>query len=455
MPEQSSAWVIVVGAGIAGLTAAHFLAKADIRVKVLEASGRVGGRMITDAVSGFTVDCGAQFLSSEYPLLRSIVREIGLQESPRPTSPWNAIVRQGKICRIRAGNPLHVLASGLLGPASWMKLGWQLWRQRSALASLPLNDYSQWSGFDTESISSWANRTLDSPALEYIFEPMLQGFYFQEPEETSLALGLILFAFGSRRARTLALSGGMGAIPEAIAARLDVALHASVRSMTCDGDSVVVATDAARIEAEHVILAIPAHEAKRLYRSDDEITNRLMAVPYSSTINIAVVAGSGFHLPEPLKDVYGLLVPRQERRQIAAICIEKNKYRGGGQEGQLLNILLCHASAMAMMALPDDEIVAAATEEAEKFLPGLTAQIRAARLYRWEYAEPYSQVGRAREIAEYRSSGRALDRRVWLAGDFMSMPFNEGAAESGKWAADAICKQLAKNSREARMTVPS
>ncbi len=444
MPENRSAKVIVVGAGIAGLTAAHFLAKAGIRVKVVEASGRVGGRMITDVVNGFPVDCGAQFLSSEYSLLRSLVQDVGLQDSLRTTSPWNAIAREGKICRLRASHPFYAMTSGLLGPSVWMKLGWHLWRLNSELESLPLNNYSQWSGLDLESVSSWANRTIGPSIIEYLFEPILHGFYFQEPEDTSLALGLMLLAFGSRGARTLSLSSGLGSLPEAIAARLDVALHSPVRSITSDGNSVTINTGTARMEAEYAILAIPAHEAKRLYLGGDDTANRLMAVPYSATINIAIVTASGFRLSKPLKDVYGLLILRRERRHIAAICIEANKNNECASRGQLLNILLCHASAMAMMALPDDEIVAAVVEEAENYLPGLSAQIATTRLYRWKQAEPCSPIGRAKDIAQYRNNP-PLDRRIWLAGDSMSMPFTEGAAESGKWAADEICKRVARN----------
>jgi len=439
-----SAQVIVVGAGIAGLTAAHCLAKAGIRVKVLEAAGRVGGRMITDTVNGFQVDGGAQFLSSGYSLLDSLAAEVGLQASLRATSPWNAIMRQGRICRIRAGNTLQPPASGLLSPSSWIRLGWQLTRLGSTLRSLPLNDYSQWSGFDLESVSSWASRTLGPPVVEYLFEPLLHGFYFQEPEETSLALGSTLLAFASRGGRTLALAGGMGALPEAIAARLDVALDSPVRSIECGADSsVVITTDASRMKAEFAILAIPAPEAKRLYLTDDDSATRLMAVSYSATICIAIVTGSGFRLPLALREVYGLLVPRMERRHIAAICMEANKNRGCAPDGQLLNILLCRESAVTMMALPDDEIVAAVAQEAEAYLHGLSAQIKTARLYRWKHAEPYSHVGRAKDIAQYRKSEQAPERRVWLAGDYMSMPFTEGAAESGKWAADEICRIMA------------
>ena len=74
--------VMIIGAGIAGVTAAYYLTKAGISVKVLEESGRVSGRMTTDAVNGCLVDCGAQFLSSEYHLLPSLAAEVGGGFSP-------------------------------------------------------------------------------------------------------------------------------------------------------------------------------------------------------------------------------------------------------------------------------------------------------------------------------------------------------------------------------------
>jgi oxygen-dependent protoporphyrinogen oxidase len=196
------------------------------------------------------------------------------------------------------------------------------------------------------------------------------------------------------------------------------------------------------MEAEYAILATPASEAKRLYLTDDDVATRLMAVSYSASICIAIVTGSGFRLPLALREVYGLLIPRRERRHIAAICIEGNKNRACAPGGQLLNILLCHASATAMMALPDDEVVTFALKEADEYLPGLSTRIATARLYRWRQAEPLSHVGRARDIAQYRQDERSLQRRVWLAGDYMSMPFTEGAAEAGKWAAGEICKRV-------------
>jgi protoporphyrinogen/coproporphyrinogen III oxidase len=445
MSTTPSPQVIVVGAGIAGLTAAHFLAKAGVGVKVLEASGRVGGRMTTDAVDGFLIDRGAQFLSSEYRLLLSLAAECGLQNQLRTTSPWGAIVRGGKICRMRADRPYHPMTSGLLGLTAWTRLAWRCWQLRHSLNSLPLGDYSQWASFDNESVASWAHRKIDASVNEYLLEPLLHGLYFQEPEETSLSLSLALLAFGFRRAQTRTLSGGIGTLPEAMASRLnDVVLDTPVMSIESDADSVTVATGTSRMKADFVILATPAPEAQHLYFGSDGIARRLMETGYSTTINIAVMTNAGFRLPESLKAVYGLFFPRLERMNIAAVGIESNKNQACASEGQLLNIMLSNAASRSMMAMADDALINSVVLEAEKFFPGLSAQIATTRIYRWNQAMPYSAVGRSKDLRQYRKNCRPLDQRVLLAGDYMSMPFTEGAAESGKWAAERICEAPSK-----------
>ncbi|WP_282702254.1 NAD(P)/FAD-dependent oxidoreductase [Streptomyces sp. CC219B] len=62
--------VVVVGAGVAGLSAAHRLTSAGVRTAVLEAAHGVGGRMSTEKVDGFRLDRIGQLLSTSYPQLR-------------------------------------------------------------------------------------------------------------------------------------------------------------------------------------------------------------------------------------------------------------------------------------------------------------------------------------------------------------------------------------------------
>ncbi|MFH9263698.1 NAD(P)/FAD-dependent oxidoreductase [Streptomyces sp. NPDC017546] len=61
--------VIIIGAGIAGLSAAHLLIRAGLDVRVLEASPRVGGRLATDEVDGFRLDRLGPLLHTSWPEL--------------------------------------------------------------------------------------------------------------------------------------------------------------------------------------------------------------------------------------------------------------------------------------------------------------------------------------------------------------------------------------------------
>ena len=72
--------IAVIGAGVAGLTAAGALARAGRNVRCLEASGRVGGRILTihDPLSPLPVEMGAEFIHGLPPETWSIVAEAGL-----------------------------------------------------------------------------------------------------------------------------------------------------------------------------------------------------------------------------------------------------------------------------------------------------------------------------------------------------------------------------------------
>ncbi len=63
------------------------------------------------------------------------------------------------------------------------------------------------------------------------------------------------------------------------------------------------------------------------------------------------------------------------------------------------------------------------------------------RVYRWREAVARLPVGRARNVAQYRS-GVNRSTKVFLAGDYMGLPYTDGAAETGQWAAAALLKTL-------------
>jgi monoamine oxidase len=75
--------VVIVGAGMAGLTAARALAEAGLRVLVVEAQERIGGRILTQHVGGEALELGAEFIHGRPPELWALIDEAGLETYER------------------------------------------------------------------------------------------------------------------------------------------------------------------------------------------------------------------------------------------------------------------------------------------------------------------------------------------------------------------------------------
>ena len=435
--------VLVIGAGIAGLTAAFVLHQRGVSVRVLESTARVGGRMTTDLVGGRVIDRGAQFLSTGYPMLSSLVRRLGLSSEWVRTTPWTAVVRDGRVIRFRYDDALSSLWSGLLRPQEI----WTLARQSlGALSTVrrPINDYGRWSDVDVTDAASWYDQQFGPWMTEYLVEPMLQGFYFQSPEETSCALPRAIAGFLTQGAHTSTLRGGIGRLPSALAEHLDVCLNQPVLAIEPQRDSVAIETQEGWIRAGRVILAIPAPQALQLLRSTSEAERLLLSTTYSSTLNLSLGLDGGWRPPDSLNDVYGLLIPRLERRRIAAVAFEKAKDSTRTLDGHLINVMVDGRSGAEMIAWDEARVLQEVLQELDRWLPGASVAVDFHRLYRWERAEPRSPVGRASAIAHYRAVA-STDQRLLLAGDYMSMPFTEGAAESGRWAAHRVLHHLGQD----------
>jgi oxygen-dependent protoporphyrinogen oxidase len=107
----------------------------------------------------------------------------------------------------------------------------------------------------------------------------------------------------------------------------------------------------------------------------------------------------------------------------------------------LLVAFLSDKAGSGMIDWKDDDILAVVLKEMEKYFVGVADNILFTRIYRWKEAVPMSPPGRSRNVARYRK-GVNGSTKVFLAGDYMGMPFTEGAAETGKWTAEALMRNL-------------
>jgi len=246
----SSAAVLVVGAGLAGLACAQRLAAAGLEVMVLEASDAVGGRVRTDVIDGFRCDRGFQLVNPSYPALKRVVDLEALD-----LKPFAAGVR------VAHGNTRSTLADprrepGLL-PATLAaplgtlgdKLRFARWAGRSLL---PVDRLLR------RADQPWAE-DLDQAKLgrlrSAVVEPFLAGVVAERDGSSSATFASLLvrsFVLGTPSVPSL----GVSRLPELMAARLHAGtvrldtpvLGVGARSVQTDGGeipgaAVVVATD--------------------------------------------------------------------------------------------------------------------------------------------------------------------------------------------------------------------
>lgn len=283
MPDTE---VIVVGAGLAGLSAARHLESAGLCVTVLEAAAEVGGRVRTDNVDGWLFDHGFQVFDTAYPepkRLLSAQDRAALDLHPLPNG---ALVRVGDRF-YRVGDPRQRpadLLRALRAPIGSL-------RDKAALARLLLRvrrtrgdrllARPERTGYEAFREGGLSDTTIDT-----LLRPFLAGVLLEDELSTSSHfVELVLRSF--TRGRQVLPAAGIGAIPAALAARLaDVRVNAPVervepgavmlRGQTLRSEAVIVATDPPA--AAGLLPSLPAVAMHRVmtqyFRADCSPTDR-------------------------------------------------------------------------------------------------------------------------------------------------------------------------------------
>src|SRR5580698_2146903 len=80
---ETAAEVLIIGAGMAGLTAARRLSESGVKVIVLEAQDHIGGRILTQHIDDEALELGAEFIHGRPPELWALIEEAGLETYER------------------------------------------------------------------------------------------------------------------------------------------------------------------------------------------------------------------------------------------------------------------------------------------------------------------------------------------------------------------------------------
>lgn len=89
--------VIVIGGGLSGLNAAHWLEKGQLNVLVLEARDRLGGRTNSETRDGFCVDLGGAYVGPAQKRLNALADKFGVKRKPVYTQGKRVVEADGTI----------------------------------------------------------------------------------------------------------------------------------------------------------------------------------------------------------------------------------------------------------------------------------------------------------------------------------------------------------------------
>lgn len=253
--------VVVVGAGLAGLTCARLLERLGLSVRVLERGDATGGRIRTDVLSGHRCDRGFQLLNPAYPAVRELIDLRALEL--RRFSAGVALPGPDGIRVV--GDPVRAprllgrtLASGYVRPGELARLAaWVAPALGSVERLLAGEDASLAESLDRAGVTGAVRRD--------IWGPFFTGVLAESSGSTSAQFARLLvrsFVLG----RPAVPAAGMAALPGQISAALTSPVHLSteVTEIRRTGSGVSVGSSVGSFAARAVVVATDPATAGRL-----------------------------------------------------------------------------------------------------------------------------------------------------------------------------------------------
>ncbi|WP_375003252.1 protoporphyrinogen/coproporphyrinogen oxidase [Aeromicrobium sp. CTD01-1L150] len=392
--------VAVVGAGMAGLSAALDLREAGVDVVVLEGADRVGGKLALGDVGGVRVDLGAEAMLARRPEAVDLARRVGLGEDlTHPETVAAAVWTHGAI------RPLPPTVMGVPSDLDALqRSGIVTQRPVGRRLDMPQQDVS---------VAEFLVPRVGQDVVDRLVEPLLGGVYAGHADRLSLeaaaaqvaALGADPLAAAARATdaptRTdpvfAGIVGGVGRLPQAVvdAGGLDVRVGATVRSVARDADGWEVhhgpTTDVSTERVDAVVLATPAPATARLLGDvAPQAAFALAGVEYASMAIVTLLLDG----PVP-SEASGFLVPPVDGTTIKGATFSSVKWgwlaeRLDGRS--IVRASIGRAGQSTILLGSDESVVDLAVADLRAALGSLPGVV-ASHVQRWGGGLPQYEVG--------------------------------------------------------------
>lgn len=434
----------VVGAGIAGLSAAWELQRRGLRVTLLECEARAGGRARSARVEGFVVEPLSPLLPVRVGPLTAWMAELEVADALLPLRPVRTTqVRGSKATAVEPRRLLDLARIPGVLPHQALRLARlpRLLRRYGAHLAPGLPERA--ADLDDRSVADFGRLYFGNSVMARVLAPFVSAATLAHEEDASRVLLLRRWAthFGVRPGLPRA---PLAELCEAAAERLPMLVGAEVRGLRsrADGSVEVLYTREGRervIEAGAVVLAVPAPQAAALAGTLLSSGERelLAGVRYAPAVSLAVAA-----VRPPSGHPVEIRVPHAEGSALESALLEPGLPGGRVPDGYgSIQLRATAAFGEQALRLPDDAVEKELLDAFERFEPRARGRVEFARVLRLRQGWPRFDVGHYRalaRLARIEASRLAEGGRLVLAGDYRMDPSWEGAFESGRRAALAV-----------------
>ncbi|CAL9418570.1 protoporphyrinogen oxidase [Streptomyces sp. enrichment culture] len=414
--------VVVIGAGIAGLAAAHRLLGRGARVTVLEAGDRVGGKLLPGEIAGVRVDLGAESMLARRPEAVALAREAGLGELLQPPATATASIwTRGALRPMPKGHVMGVpgTAAALSGVLSAEGLA-RIERD----ADLPRTETG-----DDVAVGEYVAARLGREVVDRLVEPLLGGVYAGDAYRISMR-SAVPQLFEAARAHTsltegvreiqakaaaqqrtgpvfMGIAGGIGRLPLAVAESVrarggEILTGTPARELRREPDGWRITAGERVLRADAVVVAVPAPAAARLLRAEAPgAAAELAAVEYAS---MALVTLAYRRADARLPEGSGFLVPPVDGRTIKASTFASHKWGWIAEEDPDVVVLRTSVGRYGETEIlgRDDAGLVEVSRHDLREATGLDAVPLETRVTRWTDGLPQYPVGHHARVARVR-----------------------------------------------------
>ena len=442
--------VVVIGAGIAGLTAAWNLRDKD--VLVLEQSDRTGGRIRSEPRGGLWLNFGAHVFSGPASASGRLLSSLGVESAPVPgrlaaVSLNGRIVSSGPVelfpfrLPLSLGSRLALLRAGVrlrLAVRRYAKVAAPragedpAVRQRRMLEFLDDRSFTEFAGGLPDDVDALFRSTLTRSS--------------GEPEELSAGYGVGYFHLVWNRSEGLSrnILGGSGLFTDALARGIGterIVTGATVSHVVAEtgGVRAQYVVDGAELEvrARAAVVATPAFVTREIVAGlPTDTAGALAAIPYGPYVVGAILTGE--QEPMPWDRIYALATPKRSFSMLFNTANVVHGHGGTRPPGGSLMVYAAAGCARRLAGLDDAAIAERFVADLHDVLPRSRGLVEEVVIQRWERGLPYPRVGRS-------SLQPALTRQlapIHLAGDYLGTWYTETAVQTATAAAAAVRARL-------------